>query len=142
MGLIHVVYVSRRTAALGAEELKRLVAQSVRRNRAREITGVLMCGGEHIMQLLEGEADVVDALFQRIRSDPRHQEVQLLLRKTVRKRLFPESRMALAELKRRFRLDRGRLSRLIEYVQTTGDTSQHTIETRLLLADFQQQLAA
>ena len=142
MALIHLVYVSRRTSALTAQELKRIVAQSTRRNRAREITGVLLCCGEHVMQLLEGEESVVDATFERIRNDARHQDVQLLLRKTVRKRLFPESRMALAELNRRFRLDRGRLMRLVDYVRTSEQTSLHTVETRMLLSDFYQQLNA
>jgi hypothetical protein len=142
MALIHLVYVSRRTPALGADELKRIVAQSTRRNRAREITGVLLCCGEHVMQLLEGEQAVVDATFERIRNDPRHQDVQLLLHKPVGKRLFPESRMALAELHRRFRLDRGRLIHLVDYVRTSEDTSLHTVETRILLSDFHQQLNA
>jgi hypothetical protein len=142
MALIHLVYVSRRTPALTADELKQIVVQSTRRNHAHGITGVLLCCGEHVMQLLEGEEAVVDAVFERIRNDPRHQDVQLLLHKQVSKRLFPESRMALAELDRKFRLDRRRLLGLVDYVRTNEDTSLHTVETRMLLSDFHQQLDA
>ncbi len=138
---MHLVYVSRRTSLLGSDELKRIVAQSTRRNRAREITGVLLCCGEHVIQLLEGEAAVVDTLFERIRNDPRHEDVQLLLHKLVGKRLFPDSRMALAELDRRFRLDRRRLVDLVDYVSTNENTSSYTAETRILLSDFQAQLS-
>jgi hypothetical protein len=40
-----------------------------------------------------------------------------------------------------FRLDRNRLIKLIDYVRTTEDTSNYTVETRMLLSDFQQQLS-
>ena len=82
------------------------------------------------------------ALFARIRLDPRHRDVQVLLRKVVKKRLFPDFRMGLAELDRPFRLDRDRLFDLVDYVRRDKDTSMQTVETRVLLGDFQQQLSA
>ena len=62
-----------------------------RRNNAREaITGALICRDDLYLQLIEGDAAPIDALFARIRTDDRHLDVALLSRTTVADRLFPD----------------------------------------------------
>lgn len=62
-----------------------------RRNNARDdITGCLICRQDLYLQLLEGPAAAIDALFDKIKADDRHLAVAQLSRTTVSTRLFPD----------------------------------------------------
>ncbi len=62
-----------------------------RRNNARDdITGALVCRQDLYLQLIEGPADKIDALYARILVDDRHCDIQLLLADEVEDRIFPE----------------------------------------------------
>lgn len=62
-----------------------------RRNNPRHaITGALICRGDLYLQLLEGDAAPIDALYQRIAQDDRHLDVTLLSRTEVADRMFPD----------------------------------------------------
>ena len=58
-------------------------------NRRDDITGALICRQDMYLQLIEGPADKIDALYARILVDDRHCDVQLLLNHDVDQRLFP-----------------------------------------------------
>jgi hypothetical protein len=140
MPLSQLVYVSRRTPRLSQRLLDQVVSDSEARNRTRDVTGILLCCSEHVMQLLEGESDVIRPLFERIAHDPRHTAVELLLDKPIRKRMFPEWGMGLADLDKKGSLDRARLMNLIDTVRARTHTGTTSVEGRLLLNDFRQQL--
>jgi hypothetical protein len=57
-----------------------IVGQAKAANRAQGITGVLGFDGLQIIQILEGEDDAVDPLFERISRDERHFDVVVLRR--------------------------------------------------------------
>ncbi len=62
-----------------------------RRNNPRHgITGALICRADVYLQLLEGDAPAIDALFARIAADDRHLDVTLLTRAEVSDRVFPD----------------------------------------------------
>ena len=61
-----------------------------RNNPAMGITGALVCRQDLYLQLIEGEAAAIDALFERIATDDRHLNVKLLRRATVAARMFPD----------------------------------------------------
>jgi hypothetical protein len=61
-----------------------------RRNNPRDgITGALICRGDLYLQLIEGPADAIDALYARIAEDDRHANVELLLSEEAHARMFP-----------------------------------------------------
>jgi hypothetical protein len=67
------------------------ILATARRNNPREaITGALICRPDIYLQLLEGDAAAIDALYQRISIDDRHLAVTLLSRADVSDRLFAE----------------------------------------------------
>jgi hypothetical protein len=142
MALAQVVYVSTRTPQLTRTVLDSIVTQSATANAVRDITGVLLCCGDHVMQLLEGDLAAVFPLFQRIQNDWRHTSVQLLLCKNIERRPFPEWGMTMADLERPFSLDRERLSALMDAIRLTTDTGACGVEARMLLHDFRQQVRA
>jgi len=78
-----MVYVSRRPSRSRREQLTRLKQQCLRNNRENHVSGVLLVGEDWFLQMLEGPAPVLDALFERIEADPRHWDVRLLNRRTI-----------------------------------------------------------
>jgi len=140
MSLAQIIYVSRRSSELTKNCLEKITDAAAVQNAQRDVTGVLMCSGADIIQLLEGELMTISRLAEHIRSDRRHHNMQILLCKNVNQRLFPKWGMAFADVTRPMTLDRDRLVHLIEDVQHNADTQQYTVEARMLLHDFKQQL--
>lgn len=66
-----------------------ILAGARRNNRRDGITGALICRRDIYLQMIEGEAAMIDALFGRIAIDDRHLEVTKLCRGTAEERLFP-----------------------------------------------------
>lgn len=66
------------------------ILSAARRNNPRlGITGALICRHDVYLQLIEGPAEAIDALYARIVADDRHTNVELLLTEDVDARLFP-----------------------------------------------------
>ena len=70
--------------------LTSILATARRRNARDAITGALICRHDIYLQLIEGDAAAIDALFARILVDDRHLAVTLLNRAEVSERLFPQ----------------------------------------------------
>jgi hypothetical protein len=96
--LFQVVYVSTAAKPFTRAELMELLRQSVRRNTAAGITGLLLYKDGNFMQVLEGEEAAVVSLFSKISRDPRHHHVIPLLHERIEQRHFPNSAMAFRDL--------------------------------------------
>lgn len=64
-------------------------------NASLGVTGALMLYDDWFAQVLEGPKDVVEALFARIRTDPRHDSIRLDEAGTVPETLFDKWAMAI-----------------------------------------------
>ena len=86
--LIHSVYASAASRDFEAEELAELL-ESARENNAKlGLTGMLLYAEGSFFQVLEGQPDVIDALYAKIERDPRHDQVTLIIREPIPKRHF------------------------------------------------------
>ena len=63
-------------------------------NAEHGITGCLLYHNSQFLQLLEGEKEEVEQLFQKIRKDPRHHDVVLIENEDAEGRLFHDWGMA------------------------------------------------
>lgn len=79
----------RRRAALGE-----LFSVARSNNKKRGITGALLLTQDCFVQALEGDEQVVRALYARIECDPRHEAVELLEARAVDARFFARWAMA------------------------------------------------
>lgn len=99
MSLIQVVYISRVT--FPADELARHVQEILHVSRANNprdgVTGALLAGESGFAQVLEGPADAVETVFERIQCDPRHDDVTILATLTTEERSFANWSMALCD---------------------------------------------
>ena len=99
MELKRIKYVSRFAEHLTQADVEAIAEVSQRNNAAREVTGVMASSGRLFYQVLEGPAEVVDALYATIVADPRHTDVLLLRSQSdVSARLFPQWSMHLVNL--------------------------------------------
>lgn len=89
MAIQQVIYRSSAARCLDDAELGRLVTQAQIYNCSQAVTGVLLCDGQHFLQMLEGEQAAVAKLYDHIAQDPRHTGVVPLLNASVITRLFP-----------------------------------------------------
>lgn len=85
---IQLIYVSEAVQTILDEELDELLKACVFNNRKQNITGMLLYGNGKFMRVLEGEADVVDALVEKISSDKRHTKLNVLVRTPIEQRDF------------------------------------------------------
>lgn len=88
MNLVQLIYASR-PFGFDHSALDSILAQSRRCNTRDGLTGALICRGDIYLQLLEGEADAIDATYARIVRDDRHLEINRLSYEVATKRLFP-----------------------------------------------------
>lgn len=86
--MLSLIYTSKATTIVTAERVQRLSETSARNNRQLGVTGLLLYGSGHYFQVMEGEAEHVGRLFDRIQKDHRHEGCQVLHRQVTRKRCF------------------------------------------------------
>ncbi len=62
----------------GRAEIERILQSSRRKNTKLGVTGVLVFGGDGVVQVLEGSQAHVERVFELIQCDPRHGRVQVI----------------------------------------------------------------
>lgn len=96
--LTHLIYASSATSALEPNELSEILRVSRRNNERDGVTGMLLYTDGSFFQVLEGAPDVVDRVFARIDSDPRHRAVITIIHERIQRRAFGAWSMGFAEL--------------------------------------------
>lgn len=125
-----VVYTSSASATVSAADVFDIVQVSARNNPDREITGFLVFTGGAFLQLVEGPAARLDELLGTLARDARHRDIEIVLRRRVSARSFPEWKM------RRFDATIGNASSVLDAVRASGVKREviDTIEGFLLRA--------
>jgi len=98
--LIHCIYASCARAPFDAPALAELLHRARLRNAELGLTGMLLHASGSFFQVLEGEPDVVDTLYERIERDPRHTRVTRIIREPIAQRHFGAWRMGFLDARR------------------------------------------
>lgn len=98
MGLITIVYVSVSSHPMTDDELKTLLEECRAFNSPNQVTGMLLYREGFFIQALEGEAEVVEKLYEGISKDPRHIKVLTVYRNAIEKRTFEDWAMGFNKL--------------------------------------------
>jgi hypothetical protein len=88
MTLVRLLYASRAAAPVKPDDLASILRQSKANNPSHGITGVLCCSDDTYLQVLEGGRTAVNRLYNRIATDPRHCDVELLSYQQIGERHF------------------------------------------------------
>ncbi|MBC8152302.1 MAG: BLUF domain-containing protein [Bacteroidetes bacterium] len=83
-----IVYSSTAAIPFQEKDLSIILRQSRQFNEAQGVTGVLLYIHGNIIQVLEGEQAVVNALYRRIEQDSRHKNITAILNIPITHRLF------------------------------------------------------
>ena len=93
-----LVYVSRSTFVGEWAEFMRQTEQILSSahvfNKRLDVTGLLMVGRSCFAQIFEGSESAVEAVFERVLSDTRHEDVVVLTREALHERIFGDWTMA------------------------------------------------
>lgn len=99
MGLISLVYVSFASHDMTDDELKDILKVARQTNETLNITGMLLYRGRFFIQALEGEAEAVNELYEKIKKDARHVNVTLVDTHPITERAFVGWHMGFNKLK-------------------------------------------
>lgn len=72
------LYLSRIVGDKPFEAIAEIATQARHNNRQAGITGVLVFDGAQVCQYVEGATEAIDALIERLRRDPRHEDLLVL----------------------------------------------------------------
>ncbi len=89
-----IVYRSVQNPVIGQTEIQGLLELAKDFNRANNITGCLLLYNNEFVQYIEGDKQRVEALFENIKKDWRHSEVNLLISGHINAREFDNWSMA------------------------------------------------
>lgn len=85
--LKHIIYCSKPTI-LDDKTISDILTTSRRNNTRSGVTGALVCRSDLYFQYLEGPVEAVDKTFEKIKSDTRHSQIQVLKNDTTNRKLF------------------------------------------------------
>jgi len=95
--LATLVYRSRCVTPLDDSALHQLVEAALQRNATESVTGLLIYDSGRFLQWLEGPPDSVKRIWESIRSDGRHTDVEILGHMPTTVRCFPDWGMKLGD---------------------------------------------
>jgi hypothetical protein len=132
--LVRLLYASRAVPAIDHEELVTILRQSKSHNPTVGVTGVLCFSGGIFLQVLEGGRSAVNRLYNRIASDPRHTDVEVLLYEEIGERRFASWSMG------QVNMSRLNPSLLLKY-SATATLDPYAVSGRVSLALFEELVA-
>ena len=83
-----ICYTSKVKPTLNILELEALFNETQINNEKSDITGVLVKNEDDFFQILEGNALIIDAIFERIKKDTRHSNIIVFLNNTISQLAF------------------------------------------------------
>lgn len=96
--LIHLIYSSAALTDFSELELADLLTAARNNNEKLGITGMLLYTERSFFQIIEGNSDAIEQLFQIISEDKRHSSVVTIIKEPIAQRSFAEWSMGLANV--------------------------------------------
>ncbi|MDG2176888.1 MAG: BLUF domain-containing protein [Gammaproteobacteria bacterium] len=125
-----IIYKSHSKDLANLDLVESILESSIRNNPIHGITGVLIVTETHFLQVLEGEFEPLNATFQKICLDKRHDTVQLISFTEIKERRFSEWAMhgiGLFDLNRELKL-----KLCLEFGEDQGNIRLPTTATEIL----------
>jgi len=94
MALLELIYTSLAEPKNQTKDVRDILESSERNNKASSVTGLLLFDSQRYIQILEGQAEDVETLFDVIGKDSRHHSLELLHKGQITGRSFETWRMA------------------------------------------------
>jgi hypothetical protein len=96
--MMNLIYISSATREMSEYELIELLNYSRTENLKKNVTGMLLYGGGNFFQVLEGEKNDVESIYEAILADPRNTDHVLINRCAIYTKDFPKWSMGFKHL--------------------------------------------
>jgi hypothetical protein len=96
--MIQLTYTSLASANFGMSDIQEIMRKAEKFNGENEITGCLLLYNRRFIQILEGEKEIIENLYSKIKLDKKHSNVNLLGTNETSIRIFPKWVMAFKEI--------------------------------------------
>ncbi|MGK0454515.1 MAG: hypothetical protein ACJAYY_001998 [Paraglaciecola sp.] len=96
--MIQLTYTSLASANFGMSDIQEIMRKAEKFNGENEITGCLLLYNRRFIQILEGEKEIIENLYSKIKQDKKHSNVNLLGTNETSTRIFPKWVMAFKEI--------------------------------------------
>ena len=97
-GEAQLVYVSAASPEFALSDLEDVLRVAHERNARLGVSGMLLFESASFLQVLEGDLGRINALYNKIRTDPRNTKHVLLLREPIEQRSFVDWTMGYAQV--------------------------------------------
>ena len=101
MELVHCIYCSAATNDFSPVELASLLSECREKNSKSGLTGMLLYDDGTFFQVLEGDRPVVEALLEKLKTDPRHERLTTLILEAIEERSFAQWSMGHAKVSKK-----------------------------------------
>ena len=98
MSINQLVYISQATRKMSSTELNDILNTAKSNNQGIDVTGSLFYNGGWFLQVLEGPAATLNALYKKIEKDPRHKNSRILYNEPAKFRTFTRWSMNMTNL--------------------------------------------
>jgi hypothetical protein len=138
--MFFAVYVSSAVQLFNDEGLTALLKESRENNARASVTGMLLYRDGNFMQFLEGPKDKVCALLERIKLDPRHRGMIVLLQQDHADREFSEWSMGFQRLNGEKMPEVPGYSDFLDLPLTSDEFLMHPSKSLSLLLSFRKNM--
>lgn len=98
MELVHCIYCSAARNDFSPTDLASLLAECREKNSKSGLTGMLLYGDRTFFQVLEGDRPVVEALLEKLKTDPRHERLTKIILEPIGERSFAQWTMGYSRI--------------------------------------------
>lgn len=91
--LAQLVYTSNRKSNCTEKEIENILDSCKKNNPSLNITGVLLYSDTKFIQLVEGDYKLITALYDKIKTDPRHEQTRMIALGPIQEKSFPSWHM-------------------------------------------------
>lgn len=96
--IFQLIYTSAVASTVAHSEIIKIAQHASDKNKNLEVTGMMIYHQGSILQVLEGSKATVEALFEKIKKDPRHTQVLQLIARETQSREFSDWAMGFKTL--------------------------------------------
>jgi FAD-dependent sensor of blue light len=138
--MYRIVYVSSATEPFSERELEDLLEKSRQNNSKLGITGMLLYKDGNFMQCLEGPEEAVGTLAAKIKSDPRHRGVLVLLQGQLTQPEFSHWAMGFKRLDSASAIETPSFCKFLDLPLTSEQFQLHPSRSLKLLCSFKRDM--
>lgn len=88
--LVRLSYASFKDKYVDGKELQKILAHAQAHNTSKDITGVLVFNSQFFLQAIEGSRVEISKLYNKIATDPRHHDVQIIRHDAIERRIWTD----------------------------------------------------